>query len=81
MVTILDLKKDVFIAYIAFFSPRFRIIIYLLQKIKIPILDSKKVIILLEYLDYTYVFLENFTIKFLKYIGINNNYINLINNK
>ena len=55
--------------------------IYLFQQTQIVLLDIKKVISPVKYLDYTNVFFPDFAIELPGYTNINNHFINLIDNK
>lgn len=58
-----------------------KIMVYPIQKVLIFLLDIKKINILIQYSNFANVFLSNSAIKLLKYIGISNNLIDLIDNK
>ena len=77
----MDPDKEFFIVHIASFSLRSRVAIYLAWKAQIALLNTIKVIVPPEYLDYANVFLKASATELLKYTGINNHPIDLVDNK
>lgn len=78
---VLNPNKEAFIVYVVFFSLGSKVAIHLAQKAQIATLDTKKVIVPPEYLNYANIFLEASGAELLKYTGINNHPINLVDNK
>lgn len=78
---VLDSDEEVLVFHIVSLSPRFKVEIYPAQKAKIAILDTKKVIFLLEYSDLANVLLEASAIELPEHYDSNDYLIDLVDDK
>lgn len=81
IVVILSLKIMMFIVYKIFIFESIIIIVYYSKNAQTMFLKLEKVIILNNYFNLINIFLFNFVIELINLIGINNNIINLADNK